>query len=491
MGGRNVLAIDLGASSGRAVLGRYDGEKLETVEVHRFANEPVRAAGTLYWDTLGLLKEIRQSILNARDHGGFESLAVDTWGVDYGLLDKNGGLLGNPVHYRDGRTDGMPEVAAKMVSSEQFYAVTGTEQMAINTVYQLLAERAARPEWFGLAGTMLMTPDLLNYLLTGQRYTEASIASTSQLFDAQRRDWSEELINALGLPRGLFAPVVPSGTVVGRLSGELCEELCLENEPKVIAVCSHDTQSALVAVPAQAEDFAFISCGTWALCGTELDGPVLTGESRRLNLTNECGYGGKTAYLKNITGLWLVQESRRQWIREGTEYGFQEIEDLAELEIPLRSFINPNEAAFATPGNLPRRIRAWCEQTGQPVPEGHAAVVRCINESLALQFRKTLTEISGCTGKAYHTIHMLGGGAKSPMLCRMTADACGCTVLAGPNEATVWGNLAVQLIALGELPGLQAARDMIRSCGRVTSYAPDDTRAWDEPYETFRRLATC
>jgi rhamnulokinase/L-fuculokinase len=453
-------------------------------EVHRFENIPVEVNGTLYWDILRIIHEIRQGMTKAHNAGGFDSVAVDTWGVDYGLVTETGLLISNPIHYRDSRTTGMIEKTETLISADELYKLTGIGALSINTIYQLMAEKAHRPYMLKEAKRFLLTPDLINYILCGQQATEASIASTTGLFNAAAKDWSWSLIDALGLPRQLFAPVVPSGTVLGKLNAELG----LQNQPLLVAACGHDTQCAQIAVPASEEDFIFISCGTWALLGTELDSPILTEEAQRLGLSNESGFGGKTSFLQNITGTWLLQESRRQWQREGQNYSFAELEEMARSAPPLQSIIDPNAPCFTAPGNIPQRIRDYCQETGQPVPQNTAALVRCIYESLALRFRKSVEDIETCTGKTYSTIHMLGGGVKDRLLCQMTADACNCTVIAGPNEATVWGNILAQLIALGKLQNLTEARALVRNCGDLTTYTPSNTDLWNAPYN---RRFTC
>lgn len=484
---KRVLAFDFGASSGRAILGVFDGNAIRLEEVHRFENNPVNVCGTLYWDVLRLFYEIKQGLTKAKDAGGFDSVGIDTWGVDFGLLDKNGRLLENPVHYRDARTTGMLEEAFRRIDREDFYRVTGIQFMEINTAFQLLSLHLNRPELLERAETLLLTPDLFQYFLTGQKNTEYTIATTTQLLDASAKTWSREVLQKLGLPSSLFPNIVEPGTVTGRLSPELCEELGLP-PADVVSVASHDTASAVLAVPAQEKDFIFISCGTWSLFGTELDAPLIGEAPFRCNLTNEGGYGGTTTFLKNIIGLWLIQESRRQWRREGKDYSYSELERLA-LEAPaFQSFIDPDAPEFVPPGDLPGRVRAYCQKTGQPVPQTVGETMRCIYESLALKYRFALEQIKACTKKSYSAIHMVGGGVKDGLLCRMTACATNCTVKAGPVEATVLGNLAAQLIACGTLASIREARSVIAASQPVRSYAPTDAGAWESAYQRFLGL---
>ena len=441
---KKVLAVDLGASSGRVMLGSFDGEKITVEELHRFSNDPVILGNTMYWDFLRLFHEIKQGLIKSKAYGKIDSISVDTWGVDFGLLDKEGNLLGNPVHYRDARVNGMLDKSFEKIDKDIFYGITGNQFMEINTVFQLLYLALNKKELLEQADSLLMMPDLFNYYLSGGKCCEYSIASTTQMLDAVKKNWSDEVIEKLGLPERLLQQVVPSGTTVGTLSQQLCEELGIE-PMKVVAGAGHDTQCALAAVPTGEKDFIFISCGTWCLFGTELDEPIIDENSARFNITNEGGVGGKISFLKNIIGLWLIQESRRQWMREGKEFSFGELEKLASKEEPFRSLINPDAPEFAPSGNVPRRIREFCKRTGQPVPETEGQIVRCINESLALKYRMAFEEIRECTGKEYPVIHMVGGGTQSALLCQLTANACGRPVYAGPVEATVYGNVAIQL----------------------------------------------
>ena len=479
---KRVLAFDFGASSGRAILGIFDGEKITLQEVHRFSNDPVMLNDTFYWDVLRLFHEIKQGILKAKQAGGFDS--VDTWGVDFGLLDKNGRLLENPVHYRDKRNNGMIEKSGEFISKDRLYDLTGIQFMEFNTAFQLLSLRLNRPELLERAETMLFMPDLLSYFLTGSKVSEYSIATTSQLVDIRSRTWSKEIISAFGLPEKIFENIVKTGTVVGKLSPALCEELGVE-PVDVIAAAGHDTQSAVTAVPSEKKDFAFISCGTWSLFGTELDTPIVNESSKAFNVTNEGGWDYSTAFLKNICGLWLIQESRRQWMREGREYSYAELERLALASKPLCCFIDPDAPDFVAPGDLPSRIKSFCERTGQYVPSDVGEIVRCIYESLALKYKFVFKGLENCTGKKYGHINVVGGGTKDGLLCQLTADACGVPVFAGPIEATVLGNVAVQLMAAGEIANVYEARRIIAKGESLKKFAPADTAAWDEAYKKY------
>lgn len=484
---KRVLAFDFGASSGRAMIGIYDGKNIMLEEIHRFSNDPVIVNGTMYWDILRLFYEIKQGLIKAKHKGGFESIAVDTWGVDFGLLDKDGNLLENPVHYRDDRTKGMIEQSFNKISKDEFYQITGNQFMELNTVFQLFSLVENRPELLERADTLLLTPDLFHYLLTGVKKTEYSIASTTQLLNARERKWSKKVLESLKIPQAIFTDIIPSGTKVGLLSNDICEELELP-KVEVIAVAGHDTQSALVAVPAKEKDFIFISCGTWSLFGTELDEPIINEKSSQYNITNEGGYQNKVTFLKNIIGLWLIQESRRQWIREGKEFTFGELEKMAASIEPFQSFIDPDAEEFVAAGNIPKRIREYCKRTGQKVPDTEAEVVRCINESLALKYRYTYEELVDCTKKQYNTIYMVGGGTQSKLLCQMTASSCNCKVTAGPVEATILGNIAVQYITKGDIKDLNTAREIIANSSDITYYNPQDKEKWDNAYQKFLTL---
>lgn len=484
---KRVLAFDFGASSGRAIIGIFDGETIRLEEVHRFENTPVQMCGTLYWDLPRLFHEVKQGLVKAAQSGGFDSLAVDTWGVDFGLIGRDGHLLELPVHYRDSRTSGMLEKAFSLIEKAQFYNITGNQFMDINTVFQLLSLKLDRPEMLKNAETLLLMPDLFGYLLTGKKRAELSIASTTQMMNAAERKWSETVLDALGIPKNILPEICMPATELGMLSDEICAELDIP-AAKVISVCGHDTQCAAAAAPTEEEDFIFISCGTWSLFGTETNSPVISEKSAALNITNESGYGGKVTFLKNIIGLWLIQESRRQFRREGREYSFADLEKLALECEPFKCFIDPDAPEFVPVGNIPERVREYCRRTGQPVPESVGEVMRCIYESLALKYRLAFDEIRECTGKEYKKIHLVGGGTKDGMLCRMTAAACNRDVIAGPIEATAYGNIAMQLIAGGAIPDIKTARRIIAKSDNVKLYSPENTEEWEKAYKRYLEI---
>lgn len=484
---KRVLAFDFGASSGRAIIGCFDGDKITLEEVHRFSNDPVSVGGTVYWDVLRLFYEIKQGIIKAKIAGGFDSIGIDTWGVDFGLIDSEGKLMENPVHYRDARTVGLVDEAFKTMPKEKLYGITGIQFMELNTLFQLISLKKYRPWMLERADKMLFMPDLFGYMLTGKMCAEYSIASTSQLIDLDKRTWSKEILDAFGIKESVFAPLVQPGTVLGELSKEICEECGVDPVP-VISVCGHDTQSAITSVPCEDGDFAFLSSGTWSLFGTELDKPIVNETSMNINITNEGGFDGSTGFLKNIIGLWLIQESRRQWKREGKEYSYADLEKLALAAEPFKCFIDPDAPEFVPHGNIPERVREFCRKTGQYVPETVGEIMRCIYESLAMKYRLTFEKLRECTERDYPVIHVIGGGTKDGLLCQMTANSCGRTVKAGPIEATVMGNVAVQLMSNGSVENIGQARKIVAESSELKTFEPKDTDKWAGAYEDFLKI---
>jgi len=475
---KKVLAIDFGASSGRAITGTFDGSKIELSEIHRFSNDSISFNGTLYWDTLHQLYEIKQGLLKSRAIEGIESIGIDTWGADFGLLDNKGFLLENPIHYRDVRTKGMVEAATRILSYEEIYFESGLEIKQFNTLFQLLAVKQKRPELLDRVGTFLMMPDLFNYYLTGEKHSEYTISSTTQLLDIKNHRWSSTLINKFGFPANIFREVIEPGTISGKLSAEICEDVGIKSIP-VISVASHDTQSAIAAVPVENSDFAYISSGTWSIMGTELDSQVISEASMHESFSNEGGYSKKICYLKNITALWLIQESRRQWQRDGDDVSFADIESEARSARPFACFINTDSAEFISPGDIPRRIRKFCASTGQYVPKTRGEVARCIYESLAMKYRFVLHNLELTTGKNFQSLYVIGGGVKDRFLNTLTANACDREVIAGPVEATTIGNVIVQLIALGEISSLSQARHIVAGSVNFSHFEPQDIAGWD------------
>ena len=466
MTGVSVAAVDLGASSGRVMVGRVGPGTLAITEVERFANVPVRTGGTLHWDILRLYRGVLDGL---RAAGPVNSIGVDSWAVDYGLLDQDGRLLGNPVHYRDGRTEGAMEKAFARMPAAELYAATGVQFLPFNTAFQLLAAEGTAQ--LDAAATLLLIPDLITYWLTGQAGAEVTNASTTQLLDVHSGQWSAEVVARLGIRRSLLPPLRQPGTPVGPLLPSL--EL---GQALVTAVGSHDTASAVAGVPAAGERFAYLSCGTWSLLGVELAEPVLSQESRAANFTNEAGLDGTVRYLRNVMGLWLLQECLRGW-------GATDLPALLReaASVPaFRSIVDPDEPVFLPPGDMPARIAGACRRTGQPVPEAPAEYTRCILDSLALAYRRALADAQRLSGRDVDVLHLVGGGARNALLCQLTADACGVPVAAGPVEAGALGNVLTQARALGAVEGgLAQARSLLRATQEITWYEPQgNPRAW-------------
>ncbi len=494
MASKTFLAVDLGASSGRHLAGLLDGGSLQLEEVYRFDNGGVDLGGTLYWDLPRLWADIRAGLRAAGDRwgDGIAGVGVDTWGVDFGLLGRGDQLLGNPVHYRDARTNGIFEKAFARVPREEIFRHTGLQFMQFNTLYQLLVMRLEGSPLLEMAETMLMMPDLFHWLLTGEKCNEMTNASTTQCYNPVSGAWAMELIEAFDLPAGIFGPIAQPGTVLGPLRPALVEESGLD-AAQVILPGTHDTASAVMAVPAQckpgeAPDWCYISLGTWALMGIESPRPVINEAVARLNFTNEGGVGGTIRLLKNITGMWLLQECRRVWSQGDKDWGWGDLDALSAAAEPRRSLIDPDAGDFLAPDNMPEAIRDFCRRTSQPVPEEEGAVLRCALDSIALKFRYMLGRCEELAGRRIETIHIVGGGTRNRQLCQAAADACGRRVVAGPVEATAIGNVMTQAVAAGEVADIAQAREVIRRSFPVEEYEPHETAAWDEAYERFTSL---
>lgn len=463
---KRVLTFDYGATSGRAILCTYNNGKIDVKELHRFENNPVEVNGILYWDVLRLFHELKTGIIKAKLSGGFDCIGIDTWGVDFALIDGDGNMLANPVHYRDKGTDNMMEEVFKIVPREEIYEKTGIQFMQFNTIFQLMHLKNYRPELYGRAKKFIMMPDLLSYFLTGKQYCERTIASTSQLVDPRTGEWCYELIDKLGLKRDIFPEIIEGGTIIGNLSDAICTELNVQAVP-VCAVCGHDTASAVVSVPTTETAPAYISCGTWSLLGTELSSPIFTDEG----YTNELGYKKSVRYLKNIMGLWIINECKRTWDKEGQVYPYSKIAEMAEKEKGNQFIFDVNDDDFIYPGNMPKAVCNWFIKRGKPAPEGIWQIARSIYDSIAHFYNIALTRLFDITGKK-SALYLIGGGCNAEILCQLTATACNIKVYAGPSEATVYGNAAVQLLALGEIKDLASARAVIRASVDLKEYNP-------------------
>jgi rhamnulokinase len=480
-----LAAVDLGAQSGRVAVGRFDGERLGVTEVHRFANVPVRTRDTLNWDILRVYRDVLDGLRGAaREAGRVDSVAVDSWGVDFALIDSQGRLVQNPVHYRDVRRAKAMDGVLARIPARELYDRTGIQLMPINTVFELGAMAAEGDPALDAAATMLLVPDLLHYWFCGASTSEFTNATTTQCYDPHAGGWAMDLLERLDVPTRLLPDVVQPGTRLAPLSHAVAEETRLR-DAEVVAVATHDTGSAVAAVPFRQPGSIFISAGTWSLVGIEVKAPVITDAAFAANLTNEGGVGGTFRLLCNVTGLWLVHECRRIWAQEGREHSFDQLVALAKDAAPLRSLIDPNDAAFTDPGDMPARVRAFCAHSGQPEPVEPGAVVRCILESLALKHAQTIDVLTAVTGASPREIHIVGGGARNELLCRWTADAAGLPVLAGPEEATLLGNLLVQAMALGEISSLDEGRAVVGASMVPTAYEPQESSQWQEAKERF------
>ncbi len=468
----HVIAVDLGAESGRVMDVQFDGQRLTQTEMHRFGNAPVCVRDTLYWDVLRLWDAIQHGISSVP--GGACSIGVDAWGVDFALLDRHGTLVSNPVHYRDARTDGMLEWVFERVPRATVFDRTGIQIMQINTLYQLASLVKNNSPLLEAADSYLSFPDLITYWLSGSKACEFTHATTTQAYNPRRQDWDRETLSELGIPARIFPEIVQPGTRRGTYNGI-----------PVMSPATHDTASAVVAVPTVTENFAYLSSGTWSLLGLELQQPIINEAAYEANVTNEGGFGNTFRFLKNVAGLWIVQQSRVTWAAEGTSYSYDQLTDLAVEAEPFRSLIDPDATDFLAPGDMPSRIRAFCRRTDQPEPESVGQVVRAVFESLALKYRLVLDKMVELAGRPVDRVHIIGGGARNHLLCQMTADSTGREVVAGPYEATALGNAIVQLIALGEIGDLAQARDILSQTQETVRFTPRHVGAGDQVLQRF------
>lgn len=484
----HYVAIDLGAESGRAMLGTLEGGRLRLEELHRFLNEPVRLPDGLYWDAFRLFRDIREGLRKAGRERGLklDGVAVDTWGVDYGLLDGNGELVVNPRHYRDARNQAAYDAALAAAGKENIFDQTGLQFMALNSLYQLYAAKLAGSPGLRAAEKLLFMPDLLSYWLCGAQKNELTITSTSQFYNPRLKRWSTELLETLGLPTHFLGEIVAPGTRLGGLTDEICDT-CGLGETPVFATAGHDTAAAVAAVPATGDrPWCYISSGTWSLMGVEIDEPIVTAKALELTLTNEIGVEGKTRLLKNIAGLWLVQECRRAWLLEGHDYNYAELTRMAGEAPAFAAVLDPDE--FLDPGHMPERIAAYCRKTGQAAPAGPGGFVRTCLESLAFRYRQVLESLESLVGHRMEVIHIVGGGSQNGLLNQFVASATGRTVVAGPTEATAAGNVLVQAMGAGEVNGLGALREVVRASFGLETYEGREMDSWDRAYETYLRV---
>ena len=486
---RNYLAIDIGAESGRTIVGTLNGGHLTLNETRRFINSAVRLQDGLRWDVLRLWSDIKTGIAisSTKFNRNIDSIGLDTWAVDFALLDGNGSLLSNPFHYRDTRTDGMLEQAFKRMSREDIFAHTGIQFLQINTLYQLLAMRMQRSPLLDIARTFVTIPDLFNFWLSGEITNEFTNATTTQCFDPRKRDWATPILDAFEIPVHLFKPVTDPGTRIGTLLAHIVEETNAGTIPVVAPAC-HDTGSAVVAVPAQNQDFAWISSGTWSVLGTETHQPSLDANALKYNFTNEGGVFDTWRLSKNVMGLWLVQECRREWMRQGEEISFDRLTQLAAESGAFLAVVDPDFSGFLHPGDMPANIQKYCADTGQNVPQTKGEILRVALESIALKYRLVLERLEEMTGKRLDPIHIIGGGTKNKLLNRFTADSTGRTVVAGPVEATAIGNILMQAVGLGHLKSLAEVRAVVRNSFTPEVLEPKRTADWDEAYSRLLKV---
>lgn len=485
---RTLVAVDLGALSGRVAAGRFDGSRLSIEEVHRFPNVPVRVRGTLHWDILRLYADVCDGLRAAAHDATVDSVAVDSWAVDFGLLDRAGRLIQNPVHYRDSRRAAAVEGVFARVPPREIYERTGIQLLPINTLFELAAMAAESDPVLAAADQLLLIPDLFHYWLCGARTTEFTNATTTQCFDTHAGAWATDLLDRLDIPARLLPEVVDPATQLGPVADEVAAETGLDGAT-VIAAATHDTGSAVAGTPLSGERSAFLSVGTWSLVGVEASEPVVGDAAFRANITNEGGIGGTFRVLRNITGLWLLEECRRTWSLGGRQRSLEELVALARSAPALRSLVDPNDPLFAPTGDMPARIVDYCSRTGQPQPEGDGAIVRCIFESLALKHAETVDLLGRVTGRRLEELHVVGGGANNELLCEWTAAAAARPVHAGPAEATLVGNLLVQAMALGDISSLDDAREIVRRSFSPKTYEPATNAEWREARERFAVLS--
>lgn len=487
---RKFLAFDLGAESGRALVGILKDERLEVEEIHRFINKPIEILGRLYWNLPQIFQEIKEGIGKAfSKYPDIESIGIDTWGVDFGLVTKEGYLAGLPVCYRDHRTDEILNKAFKVMPRERIYSLTGIQIMQINTLFQLYSMVLENSSLFNATHKLLFMPDLFNFMLTGEMKTEFSIATTSQLYNPIKDAWEEELFEKFGIPMEIMPEVTMPGTEVGKISESIKREFNLK-DVSVISPCGHDTACAVASVPAEGSDWAYISSGTWSLMGVEIKEPIINKDSLEANFTNEGGVNKTFRFLKNIMGLWLLQSVRRIWMKEGVELSYSEITNLAEETEPFQYFVNPDDDSFLNPPNMESAIKEFCKRTHQKVPKTKGEIIRCILESLAFRYKEVFETLEELLGKHIRILHIVGGGSQNTLLSQFTADALDIPVITGPVEATAMGNIMIQAISRGAIKDLSYGRKIIKNSFEPVVYYPRDHKRWEEEYKRYKEITS-
>jgi rhamnulokinase len=486
----NFVAADLGASSGRLIVGRWNGESFQLDELHRFPNTGVPLGGSVYWDALAIWSHIEAGLhrYRSRFDDPVLGIGVDAWGVDYGLLDRNGQLIGNPHHYRDTRTDGMPALVFDRVAEREIFAETGVQTMQINTLFQLFCMQHGGDRQLEFAETLLMIPDLFSYFLCGEKRIEYSEATTTQMYSPARGDWAREILTAIGIPLGILDKIVQPGTILAPVHADILRRTGLSEAFPAIAVASHDTASAVAAIPNLDENSAFISSGTWSLMGVQVAAPNTSEQARSLRFTNEGSADGSILLIRNLTGLWILQECQRHWEKEGRHSSWNDLTFAAQEALPLQRLIDPNAREFQSPHDMPEAIRGWCKASGQPVPESMGEIARCAFESLSLKYRSVLESLETLTGRHLNTIRVVGGGSLNRFFCQMIADACDRTVVCGPVEASALGNVMLQAVATGHIQSAGAGQAAIQASVECVTLSPRQGAGWDEAYARFKTI---
>jgi len=483
------LAFDFGAESGRAILGILDSKEIKLEEIHRFSNLQLNISGHIQWDISYLFNELKKGLTSAaaKGHKEFLGIGINTWGVDFGLVGRDNQILGNPYAYRDSRTEGMINKAFKLMPKEDIYSYTGIQFMPFNSIFQLLSLVESQSPLLDVSETLLFMPDLFNFLLSGQKYSEYTIASTSQLLNAEKVGWEKEIFNKLHLPINIMAPVIQPGTVIGQLLPDIARETGVK-PVDVIAPACHDTASAVASVPAQSVNWAYLSSGTWSLLGIEVDEPIINEKSLKYNFTNEGGVNGKIRFLRNTMGLWLLQRCLKSWEQNGEPLSYKKLKNLAAGAMAFKNIINPDDQMFLNPPDMPEAIIKFCKKTNQPVPEKKGDFIRCIFESLALKYRFIIDRIKSMSTKPIETIHIVGGGSQNELLNQFSANATGIPVIAGPVEATAVGNILVQAITKKELNGIKEGRELVARSFPLKYYEPENQDEWNKVYEKIKTM---
>lgn len=482
---KNVLSLDFGASTVRAIIGKFENDRLELKEIHRFENIPVEKDGAIFWDIDLLFSELKKMLKKAADADQIDSVAVDTWGVDFGLLNASGHLIEPPRHYRDQRTTGMAELISKTIPLEELYQLTGNQIIFFNTIFQLMALKSNHSSLLKETKSLLLMPDLFNYFMTGKKFAEETIASTTQLFDPYKKSWQMEVLNQLEMPESIFQKIIAPGKEIGLISESLAEELNIPQIP-VVATTSHDTSSAFVSAPALEEDFLFVSSGTWSLIGTELEEAVVNKKSLQYNITNESGFNGTTRFLKNVTGLWIIQELKKEYDEDGQHYSYNDITKLASEAEAFQYVIDVDHESFQQPGQMRYKIEDFLTKSKQALPQTVGELFRLVYESMALKYTEVFHQIEDTLNKTYDNVYIVGGGSQADILSQMIADSSGKNVISGPVEATVIGNSIVQLIAQGSIKDIKTGREIVRNSFELKTFYPNSTEAWRKRFTHYQ-----